>query len=217
MANAPTSERDQTALREQDRVFNDETCRALRKKGYDAAQVIVPLFTVLVFCFAAALQGVVSILGPWMELLVGLGLSLVFTVTLIAELRWFGVSFYRETLREMKQDLMREARRFAGDSEAIESRALAENNEPDARPELAFGLSPEDCLLAFGMPVAGLFVASSMTNLTASVLLLGGSSILGAVLFVDAKRSDMNTYPPENPPHDRHREHTDEESVRGYQ
>lgn len=184
-----------------DDVFNDETCRALRQTGHEAVRVVVPLLTCLLFIFAAVLQGVLTILGPWMEIVVGAALSVAFAATLVAELRWFGISFYRETFREMRQDLRREARRLAGDREAIESRAL-ENNEPDARPELAFGLPPEECLLAFGMPVAGLVVATSTTNLAVSVLFLGGSSILGAMIVVDAKRSDMNTYPPEDPPHE---------------
>lgn len=191
----------QTA-REQDRVFNDETCRALRQHGADAVRVLVPVFTVLLFCFAAALQGVLSILDPLAEFMVGAVLSVIFAVTLIAELRWFGVSFYREALREMKQDLMREARAIAGDPQAIESKIEGTSN-PSARPELVFGLPPAESLLVFGVSVGGLTLASSVTNLTASLLLFGGSIGLSGVLYMDAKHADMNTYPPEDPPHDR--------------
>jgi hypothetical protein len=187
---------------EQDYVFNDETCRALRQQGHVAVRVLVPVFTFLLFCFAAALQGVLTIFGPWMEFMVGMALSVIFAVTLIVELRWFGVSFYREALREMKQDFIREARAIAGDSQAIESK-IEGASKPSARPELVFGLPPADSIIVCGVPVAGLTVASSVTNLTVSLLLLAGSIVLSGVLYADAKRADMNTYPPENPPHAR--------------
>jgi hypothetical protein len=183
MASATSSERDQTAPGEQDYVFNDETCRALRQQGHDAVRVLVPVFTFLLFCFAAVLQGVLTILGPWMEVVVGMVLSLIFAVTVIAEFRWFGVSFYREAVREMKRDLTREADVIAGDSEAIEAQVLEDASDPNARPELAFGLPPEDCVIISVVLMAGLLFALSASDAITIVLSLAGSIGLSGVLF----------------------------------
>ena len=187
-----------------DDVFNDETCRALRQQGYVAIRVVVPVFTFLLFLLAAALQGVLTILGPWMEVMVGMVLSLVFAVTLIAELRWFGVSFYREAVREMKQDLRREARRLAGDPEAIESRALAENNEPDARPKLAFGLPPEECIPIFAVPVIGLWAASSVPDPLLSGLIFGASIVLSGTMIAFLKMCGTRLRTRRRTHHERH-------------
>lgn len=191
-------------VREQDYVFNDETCRALRQHGGDAVRLLVPTVTLLLFCFAAALQGVLSIFGPWVELVVGMALSLIFAVTLIAEFRWFGVSFYRETIREMKRDFTREARSIAGDAEMVEHQVLAEDSEPKSRPELAFGLPPEDCIMISVVLMVGLLFAVSASEAMTIVLSLAGSIGLSGVLFAYfAKHELPNTYPPEDPPHDR--------------
>jgi hypothetical protein len=211
MSNVSSSDSDQTPVQsEQDRVFNAETCRALRKEGYEAARVLVPTFTVVLFFFVAALQGVVSVLSPWRELLVGVALSVVFTVTLIAELRWFDVSLDRETIREawteMSRDLRREAREYAGDPEAIEARVLEDATDPNARPELAFGLPPEDCFIVFIVPVAGMVLAISVPSLPISVLILGLTITFSGVRIVHINTfGKPNTYSPENPPHDRQR------------
>ena len=186
-----------------DDVFNDETCRALRQKGYDAVRVLVPVFTFLLFLFAAALQGNLTILGLWMEVMVGAALSLVFAVTFIAELRWFGVSFYRETFREMKRDLIREVRAIAGDPEVIESR-IGETSGPTARPELVFGLAPEECATVFLLPFMALFVAVSEFEGLAVILSIAACIASSGVLFalVNHSPAKVSTYPPEDPPHE---------------
>jgi hypothetical protein len=102
----------------------------------------------------------------------------------------------------MKRDLRREARVIAGDPEAVASRK-EENNGPTARPELAFGLSPESCFIVFGLPVMLLCVALGEVSGMTAILLVAGSLALSGVLFVVVNHTQPTTYPPEDPPHGR--------------
>lgn len=186
-----------------DRVFNEETCRAIRKIGYETARMFVPAFTIVLFFVVAGLQGVVSVLDPWSESLVGVVLSALFAVTLIAELRWLGVSVNREAIREMwaetKQDFTRLACEYAGDPKTIEAQVLEDTNEPIAYPELAFGFAPIECAVV-GAPLGLLVVGIGAVEDT--ILFIGICLAFAGILFVTIKHSPVkvSTYPPEDPP-----------------
>lgn len=204
MSNAITPESARTqAPREQDRVFNDETCRALRRDGREVgrlAAVIVTFAVGFVVTFAVDTLASSTIIGFGLTA----AMSFVTSAATVAVMRWVNLVPTREMLREawdeMNRDLRQQAREYAGDPMAIESRVLEDATDPNARPELAFGLPPEDCIIVFGLPTMGVLLAFSVSEAMTTLLFLGGSIALGGVLFAVAKRSDPNTYPPEDPP-----------------
>jgi heme exporter protein D len=180
-----------------DRIFNAETCRALRRGGRKVGRAIPVFVTYALGAVATFAVGAVSS-SPVASVGLTLAMTGVTGATCVAVMWWVNLLPARETLREMKRDLRREARVIAGDSEAIEARK-EENSGTTARPELAFGLSPESCFIVFGLPVMVLYPAVTSQS---PILWVAGSLALSGVLFVVVKHEET-TYPPEDPPHGR--------------
>lgn len=184
-----------------DHVFNAETCRALRRGGRKVGRA-TPVFVTFVLGFIATFAVDAISSSPVASFGLTLVMAGVTEATTVAVMWWVNLMPTRETLREMKHDLRREARVIAGDPEAVASRK-EENSGPTARPELAFGLSPVSCFVVFGLPVLLLCVALGESSGPPAILLIAGSLALSGVLFVVGKHIQPTTYSPEDPPHGR--------------
>lgn len=186
---------------ERERVFNDETCRALRRGGRKAGRVAAVVGTFLIAEIAVIVLNAVS-LPPLADITLTAAGLVGGSAATVGVMKRVNLISTRETLRETKRDLTREARAIAGDPQAIEAR-VEENSGPTARPELAVGLCPMGCFIAFGLPVMLLYVALGEVSGTTTILCVAGCIGLSGVLFAFAKREQPDTYPPEEPPTDR--------------
>lgn len=176
---------------DRDRVFNDETCRALRREGplfgkclavFGTFAIVFPLgYALPALAWSPLSQGVLRLAG-----------STLTTVAVVGVMWLVNAVPTREKIRETKHELSHDLLELGE-----EIRHPKTSDDPPPRPELAFGLPPEDCFMVFGVPAVGVVLAFTVLEVVTTVLLLGGSIALGGVLFVLAKRSDTNTYPPE--------------------
>jgi hypothetical protein len=194
MANAITSERDQTAPSDNARVFNDETCRAIRyqTRGLGRMLVVAGIFFVGVFI---TLVAEILTLPPLVDVALPVVGAVATSAVCVVVMRRFDIMPNHAALQELKSELYHDLLELGEEIRNPETK-----DDPPPRPELAFGLPPEDCFMVFVPAVLGLFLAPQVTDLLLSTLILVGGIALSGVLFVLAKRSDMNTYPPEEPP-----------------
>ena len=186
-----------------DEVFNDETCRALRRNGRDVGRALAVFGTfAIILPLAYALPALAW--SPLSNFALKLAGSTALAVATVAVMKRVNLMPTPETFRQMERSLTREAHALAGDPQAIESR-LEETSGPTARPELAFGLAPEECATVFLLPLMALFVAVSEFEGLAVILSIAACIAASGVLFalVNHSPAKVNTYPPEDPPHDR--------------
>jgi hypothetical protein len=185
------------------RVFNAETCRALRRVSRTPQAV----FIMTLVLGAIALQAIGVLFSPSRLLLVWLVIT--YFVAVIVTGLWAAMPS-REVRREVKHALVWSIARIFGRDHKLPSEYQpevdAEDHDPNPplRPELALGLSPEGCFCVFGGPLALLYGVLSEFGGVNPLLSIGGCIAFSGVLFVLIKHSPMaNTYPPEDPPHDR--------------
>jgi hypothetical protein len=191
-------DRDQSPNSAQDLVFNDETCRALRQNARITGRAGAVVGTFLIAEIALIALSAVS-LPPLAGIILKVAGAIGGSAATVAVMKRVNLVPTRETPREMKRDLTHEVRVIAGNPEAIEAR-IEETSEPTARPELAVGLCPMACFIAFGLPLMLLYVALGEVSGTTIIFCIAGCAALSGVLFVFAKHEQPNTYPPENPP-----------------
>lgn len=174
-----------------DRVFNDETCRAIRyqTRGFGRVLVVIGIFFVGGFITLAA---DILTFRPLVDFALPMGGAVATSAVTVAAMRRFDIIPNYETVQELKTELYRDLLEFGKGLRNPESK-----NDPPARPELAFGLPPGECFAVFVPAVWGLFFASVLVNVLFSILILVGGVVLSGVAFAVAKRSDPNTYPPE--------------------
>lgn len=204
MSTAPPSDSDQMSpASEQDHVFNDETCRALRRLGREWGRVGAVVGTFGLGLYGMTIVTLAVSISPFLNFVLGVTLSTVVAVATVTVMRWVNLVPTPETIREawteMTRNLRQEVREYAGDPKAIETRVLEDTTDPTARPELAFGLAPEECAV-IGAPL-GLLVVGIGT-VEATILFTGVCLALSGILFVAIRYSPakVSTYPPEHPP-----------------
>lgn len=194
MSNAISLESEQTAPREQDRVFNDETCRAIRYQTRGVGRMLVVTGIFFVGTFITLVADILTF-RPLVDFALPVVGAVATSAVTVAAMRWFGIMPDHETVQELKSELYHDLLELSEELRNPESR-----DDPPPRPELAFGLPPEECFMVFVPAVLGLFFGSQMADLLLSTLIFVGGIALSGVMFVLTKRSDMNTYPPEDPP-----------------
>jgi hypothetical protein len=197
---------DQLSDAKQDFIFNDETCRALRRGGRDGGRVLAVFGTVaLVFPLGHALPALAwSPLSNVVLRLVGATITAAATAAMMYRVNLVPT---REELHDLKRELVHAGvqqhnleHRLPPESEY---RPPEQGDDPPRRPELAFGLPPEDCCMVFVVPLMLLFGAVAMFEGTTAILSSGACIALSGGLFAFAKHHQPHTYPPENPPADR--------------
>jgi hypothetical protein len=184
---------------DRDRVFNAETCRALRRKARSRESV-----TALMLALALVPLSVIGWLFPNPVLRMFLGIA--YFVTVIIAGVWLAMP-----PREVRHELKREAVWTVAQTVGLEQKLPPESEyrpstdtddhdpEPPARPALALGRSARDWFVSITPPVMALYVAMSEQGMSLGfVLLLGVVAAAGPAMFWETRAS--NTYPPEGPP-----------------
>lgn len=179
---------------DRDRVFNDETCRAFRREGpfvgkclavFGTFAIVFPLgYALPALAWSPLSQGVLNVAGATLT-----------AVAVVGVMKLVNAVPTRETIRELKHELYHDLLELGEEIRNPET-----EDDPSPRPELAFGLPPEECFMVFTPTLLGVVLGPQVTDLLLSTLILVGGIALSGVIFVLTKRSDMNTYPPEDPP-----------------
>lgn len=199
------NEREQRPIHQRDRVFNAETCRALRRVSRTSEAV----FLVTLVLGAVAIWAFEALFSPSRLLLVWL-LGAYWVAVIVTGLRAAIPS------REVRHELKCEAVWVVAQTVGLEQRLPPESEyrpstdtddhdpEPPARPALALGRSARDWFLSVTPPLMALYVGMNEQGLSAgAILLLGVLAAVGPAMFWTTRES--NTYPPEDPPHGRQR------------
>ena len=184
-----------------DRVFNAETCRALRRVSRSRMAV----FAFVVVLGFSAIWAMGSLL-PTSALLGWLGVA--YLVAVISAGLW-ALLPPREVRREVMRALVWHLARKFDREHALpaEYRPLSIDDDRDpesfAVPSLAFGRGPRDWALVIGVPAAVAVRLAIMPEVPLGVA-LGGCIIFGGVLLrVTRGGFFRSTYHPEDPPPDR--------------
>jgi hypothetical protein len=197
---------DQPLDSRQDLVFNDETCRALRRDGRDVGRVLAVFGAfAIIFPLGYALPALAW--SPLSNFALAVAGSTVTAVATVGVMWWVNLMPTRERVHDLKHEIVR----FSVQQYNLEHRLPPESeyrppeqsDEPSLRPALAFGLPPEDCCMVFAAPLLLLFGAVMMVEGTTAILSVGACLALSGVLFAFAKHEQPHTYPPEDPPTDR--------------
>lgn len=183
--------------RDRDLVFNAETCRVLRRKARSWESV-----TALVLALALIPLSVIGLVFPSPSVRKILGIA--YFLAVVAAVLWFVLP-----PREVLDKLKREAIWIIAQKVGFEDRLPHESEyrptdtdddepEPFARPALALGRSAMDWFSILIPPLAALCFGITQDPPVGVVLLLAA---FGPLLFWETRQS--NTYPPEDPPHER--------------
>lgn len=185
---------------DRDRVFNAETCRALRRGSRTPQAVFV--MTVLGAIALWAIGALFS-LSPSPPLLNLLGIA--YFVAVIGTALWAAMPT-REARRVVKHTVVWSIARIFGHEHKLppEYHPAADSEdhdpEPPAVPALAAGRAPLDWVVLIGFPAAVAFRLILVDGVALGVA-LGGCIVLGAILVRFTREGLMRpTYPPEDPP-----------------
>lgn len=179
-----------------DRVFNAETCRALRRVS--RSRMAVGVFT-LALLAPAAIVAISALFSPSPLLVQWLGIAYLGVV--------FGTSLWvtmptREARREVKHAVVWFVAKIVGRDHKLPSEYQPEADgedhaEPPAVPALAAGRAPLDWGILIGFPAAVALRLIVVDGVALGVA-LGGCIVLGAILVRFTRGGFMrSTYPPE--------------------
>lgn len=186
---------------DRDRVFNAETCRAIRR----VSRTPQALFVAVVVGVPIVLVAIEPLVSPSPPLPRLLGIA--YVVAVFATGFW-AIMPTREVRREVKHALVwtlarlfRQDHKLPAEYQPVEDDE--DHDEPPAVPALALRRAPLDWAIVIGLPV---MIAARVVTIQKVPLGVGlvGCIVLGAFLFHLSRGGLMRpTYPPEDPPHER--------------
>lgn len=191
---------------ERDRVFNAETCRALRRAGNECWRVGAVIGTFGVFLVGTVAVGAMA-WSPLAAMAVTGAIALLGGGAMVYVLRWVDLVPARKTVDAAIREVPRVAihtldweHKLPPDSE-YRWPPVADDYDPPAVPALAAGRAPSDWAFIVVLPLLVVYVVTLAERDVPHSVLLGGALALGVVVFWHT-RDATKTYPPEDPPHE---------------